>query len=326
MNCLSIVAALAVILCSVGVHGREKRQLQKVYGPCSHYAETHPGSFPEKPLPGQYVPQCSALDMFELIQTHPSTGYKWCVNPMTGEKLEGSDVKPGLLGGLFSHPKCGKCLSGLAKYWTTVSNWGIGGTPPQCDSKGKYANPQNSASGLSWCVDPETGVKIPGTEVGPSNNEPGVAKCDGRQKRQIGQTIFGPCYNYLQAHPVSTPPKPGQYVPQCNALDMFEVVQKHPSTGYQWCVDPMTGEKIEGSDVKPGFPKPKCGKCLYDSYTVNFNLHGYGLGAYLPKCDSKGLYKALQGGDGYATLCVNPETGAPIKGSEVAPEAGQAKC
>jgi len=327
MHCLStsIIAALAVILSCGGAQG------QKIYGACTNYEDIHPGTFPENPMPGQYVPQCNQMDQFEVIQKHPSTGYKWCVHPMTGEKLEGSDVKPGP-----AQPECGKCFTALSKFYFGQSDFqGDGFFAPQCDSKGKFSNPQLGYS-YSWCVDPETGIKIEGSEVVNTFTKPAVvAKCDGRPKRQL-QKVYGPCSNYAETHPGSFPekPLPGQYVPQCNNLDMFEIVQKHPSTGYKWCVNPMTGEKVEGSDVKPGFlgglfSNPKCGKCFHDSAKYNINAAMWGIGGYPPECDAKGLYKAMQGGASKGlgpTWCVNPETGDAIKGSEVAAGAGEAKC
>ena len=36
----------------------------------------------------------------------------------------------------------------------------------------------------------------------------------------------------------------GAYVPQCNG-DLWNNVQCHGSTGYCWCVDQYTGQKIE---------------------------------------------------------------------------------
>jgi len=304
----SLVVALAVILCFLGVNGT-----QTIYGPCNINA-------PSKPAIGQYVAQCTSMGLYEIVQKHPSTGYRWCVNPMTGEKIEGSEVGPGI----FSKPTCGKCLYDLEKAVVTTAMWGIGGTTPQCDAKGLYNALQSSAgTGYSWCVNPETGDIIKGSEVHPGA---GRANCDTRQKRET-QPIFGPC----NINSPSTPPKLGQYVPQCTKWGLFEIVQKNPSTGYRWCVNPMTGVKVEGTDLAPGMlsflSKPKCGKCLYDLEKAVITTAMWGIGGATPECDANGQYNALQNsaGTGYS-WCVDTETGAKIKGSEVAPGAGQAKC
>jgi len=311
-----LVVALTVLLCTIEVQGRDKRQAQ-ASGPCNIDRPSTPAKL------GEYVPQCTSLGLFEIVQSHPSTGYKWCVNPMTGEKVEGTDVAPGFLGGLFSRPKCGKCLYALAKYQSTVALYGIGGHAPQCDAKGLYSVTQSSGgTGYSWCVNPENGDVIKGSEVAPGA---GQAKCDAaRQKREETPQAFGPC----NIDRPSTPAKLGQYVPQCTEWGLFEIIQKHPSTGYKWCVNPLTGVKVEGSDVAPSiFSKPKCGKCLYDLNKATLNTAIYGIGGATPQCDAKGLYNAKQsgGGTGY-TWCVKPETGDVIKGSEVAPGVGQANC
>jgi len=283
MNCLfsTIVVALSVILCTVGV-----QSVQKVIGPCNMNSPSTP------PKIGQYVPQCTSMGLFQIIQKHPSTGYSWCVNPLTGDKVEGSDVKPGFfgpffLGGILSGQRCGKCFYDLEKYVVKVGMMGIGGHSPECDAQGLFKTMQTSAStGTSWCVDAVTGEKVEGSEPIEFG---GKTFCEGRQKRQA---VYGPCSHYAETHPTSSKPMPGQYKPQCNEFDMFEIVQRHSSTGYSWCVNPMTGEKVEGSDVKPGSPAPKCGQCLYDLYKFHYNqaMWGFGGGAG-PQCDAKGNYK-----------------------------------
>jgi len=207
MSCQYSSIALAVILCMVGVNG------QTIYGPCNINAPS------TKPMPGQYVPQCTSMGLFEIVQKNPSTGYRWCVNPMTGVKQEGSDVGPGLLPDFLSKPKCGKCLYDLAKAVVTTAMWGIGGATPECDANGQYNALQTQAgTGYSWCVNTQTGERIKGSEVAPGA---GRANCDGRQKRQL-QQVYGPC----NINSPSTPPMPGQYVPQCTKMGLFEIVQK----------------------------------------------------------------------------------------------------
>lgn len=44
-----------------------------------------------------------------------------------------------------------------------------GGFCPQCDDNGNYLKKQcQSSTGYCWCVDPNTGIKIDGTETSPA--------------------------------------------------------------------------------------------------------------------------------------------------------------
>jgi len=134
--------------------GRKKRSNP---GPCQE-----PG-LGFRPMPGQYIPQCTLYGFFNVIQVHRSARNSWCVNPGTGEKIEGSDVALG--SGKIAD--CGVCLYALAQFYR--SGFGqnpLGRDKPECDAKGRFAPIQRSAStGYSWCVNVETGNKIPGSEV-----------------------------------------------------------------------------------------------------------------------------------------------------------------
>merc|ERR1712214_228564 len=52
----------------------------------------------------------------------------------------------------------------------------------------------------------------------------------------------------------------GAFVPKCRKSGLFEVEQFHPSSGYSWCVDPLTGETIEGTEQPPTSLSFDCSK------------------------------------------------------------------
>ena len=140
MNCLFVVA-VSVLLCNVGA---------KSIGPCAQ-ALKNTANKPSNV--GAYKPQCTKDGNYELIQRHGSTGYSWCANPVTGVKVQGTEVAPG------KTPKCSACLTKMAR----ALNGGIWteGLPPQCDAAGNFERRHvNFFNGMVWCVDPKTGEMI----------------------------------------------------------------------------------------------------------------------------------------------------------------------
>jgi hypothetical protein len=279
----------------------------------------------KRSMPGCFEPQCTDSGYFQIIQRHSSTGYRFCVNPETGDKIDGTEVPPNS----NAIPQCGKCLYALAQYHASPSTMVTIGRPhPSCDAQGLFNAKQFSgSSGYTWCVDPETGDKIEGTEVAPAA---GQADCRSRQKRGFP----GPCtqkkdeQSLLLGPPIIGGHIIGRYVPQCTIFGYFQVVQTHGSTGYSFCVNPETGAKVEGSDVRG---TPNCGKCLYD-LAKTFVAGPIGPvrppgSPPRPQCDETGNYSPVQysGSTGYS-WCVDPATGVKIEGTDVAPGAGPASC
>ncbi len=68
-----------------------------------------------------------------------------------------------------------------------------------------------------------------------------VSTCNLIGQRQANQTLIG------------------AYMPQCEESGLFSEVQCHASTGYCWCVDPMSGkpasELVRGDEIQ-------CSECL----------------------------------------------------------------
>ena len=60
----------------------------------------------------------------------------------------------------------------------------------------------------------------------------------------------------------------GTYTVNCSINGDYEPVQYHPSTGYYWCVDRKTGQKIPGSDKRHS--RPICGVGMYIQYGFKY--------------------------------------------------------
>ena len=48
-----------------------------------------------KLLIGSYIPQCDENGNYQLLQSHASTGIRWCVDGKTGIEINGTRVYPG---------------------------------------------------------------------------------------------------------------------------------------------------------------------------------------------------------------------------------------
>jgi len=69
-----------------------------------------------------------------------------------------------------------------------------------------------------------------------------------------------PCHEALSKiiMPGAPEPPPGAFIPQCTDGGQFEYAQCHGSTGQCWCVNPNTGEEIEGTRKRDGFNPSEC--------------------------------------------------------------------
>jgi hypothetical protein len=281
MNCLRslFVVSVSVFLCTVGVEST---------GPCAQELE-NTADVPV--MPGSYKPQCTEKGHYQLVQFHGSTGYKWCVDPSTGVKIEGTEVAPGQ-----GEPTCPACAALLSKALDKIL---IGGYRPQCDSSGNFKRLQFSAStGLAWCADPASGQKL----SQPQRHD-GTLRCDAPKSRTAAQ---GACAQELAAT-ADVPPMPGSYKPQCTPKGHYQLIQRHGSTGYSWCVNPTSGVKIEGTEVAPGEGQPACPACVVLLAKASNQML---IGAYRPQCDAAGLFKRVQisASTGMA-WCADPATG-----------------
>lgn len=188
---------------------------------------------PGTKAPGAYVPQCDSQGNFKPEQSNPSTGYRWTVDPISGLEKPGSRVGPGQVAvpGEEKNP----CEAEKTRLHSSAGGTPPGRFVPQCTSSGWYNHEQSHGStGHTWCVDPESGTEISGTRVGP------------------GATAT--CPKCLADKANALPPRRmvGGFVPKCDTQGHFQTKQSHPSTGYSWCVDRVTGAEVAGTKVGPG--------------------------------------------------------------------------
>jgi len=245
-------------------------------------------------IPGRYVPQCSANGDYQPVQNHASTGHYWCVDVKTGKEVHGTRQR-------FVKPNCdgrpSKCdIERAAAVGANV----IGNFVPKCASNGDYKHRQSHGStGHSWCVNPKTGVEIPGT----------------RTRRPSRPFYCGPSKcERERAAATNGPPRPGQFVPKCEKNGDYEAVQNHASTGHYFCVDVKTGKEVEGTRQRS---MPDCegrpSKCDKERAVAKASNR---VGKFVPKCASNGEYEIVQshGSTGHS-WCVDPMTGIEVDGT-----------
>ncbi len=75
-----------------------------------------------RPLIGTFRPQCEDDGIhYKQTQFHGSSGYSWCVHPLTGEEIEGNKIPPGA-----GTPHC----RGTTNEWMNYSWWNC--VPSSC--------------------------------------------------------------------------------------------------------------------------------------------------------------------------------------------------
>jgi len=187
----------------------------------------------KKGMVGGMIPKCDNKGDFTPMQCSGSTGYCWCVDTKTGVEVVGSSVR--------GTPECGKPQSACEKKRAAVLAKGlIGAVVPSCDNTtGDYTPVQCSGStGYCWCVDTKSGDKVVGTD---QRGEAGL-DCNAPKKQT-------PCQTQL-AKAKGSKNLIGAFVPACDANGDFKKMQCSGSTGFCWCVNPKTGKKVVGSDVR----------------------------------------------------------------------------
>uniref|UniRef100_A0A3P9MQK8 LisH domain-containing protein C1711.05-like n=1 Tax=Oryzias latipes TaxID=8090 RepID=A0A3P9MQK8_ORYLA len=147
----------------------------------------------------------------------------------------------------------------------------LGSYCPQCAADGNFLPRQCSGStGYCWCVNVITGEMLPNSRVPPGHPPPICAlpvnptdTVHNGESMMVdsGDHIRGLCdFKKQNCIPVI-----GAQCPQCAADGNFLPEQCSGSTGYCWCVNVTTGEKIPNSMVPPGHTPPKCGSSSEES-------------------------------------------------------------
>jgi len=213
--------------------------------------------------------------------------------------------------GANAYGQRGPCVSG----WTQGSRPQlVGSYRPQCSPFGYFKVIQfHPSTGYAWCVNPETGVKIEGSDVAPGAGKPQCGKCLFELTKYL-------VHGHISLRPLGSGGKPA-----CDETGRFQPVQSNPSTGYSWCVDPETGDKKEGTDAAPGSPQPNCeatnaanaeadARPLGPCELAKAQQGQPALGAFVPTCDSQGFYTSIQHHEGYR-FCVDTNTGEQLPNS-----------
>jgi hypothetical protein len=204
----------------------------------------HPNGFT-----GGYVPECDEDGLFSSTQHWGSIGQTWCVNKYTGEEVAGTRTGPGAkptdcnvatrTAALVMHKNMeeqGPC------YAKIVEARGRSGTPgfytPSCTKNGFFRTQQHhSSTGHSWCVNPSTGLEIPGTRRGPAQPK---LEC-------------GACFVEIEDQ-LSRKPMMGSHLAECNQENGDYLPVQHRE-GFSWCANPKTGA-VEGKKHAPGDKTP----------------------------------------------------------------------
>jgi hypothetical protein len=249
---------------------------------------------------GQFIPTCLEDGTYSPLQCHGSTGYCWCVDTATGNKVPGTESAPGK-----PLPNCETKTPCQQQLLDATTAGLLGAFVPSCESDGSYSPKQcHPSTGYCWCVD-EDGNKIDGTESAPGKP---TVNCAFYQLSDCQQEVM-----LALATPMI-----GGFVPSCEEDGSYSTVQCHGSTGYCWCVDAQ-GHKVEGTEVAPGHGQIDCSAnaltaCQYEVLTATGLI-----GAFVPQCESDGSYKTQQchPSTGYC-WCVKSD-GSKIAGTVTAP-------
>jgi hypothetical protein len=297
MQLLTLAGSIFLIIYSVAAQSSTGN-----VGPCTK-AMLDAG----QPMPGKFLPQCTESGYFKPTQCHGSTGQCWCVNPETGNQIDGTST-------FHSQPQCSMCNIKRANALGRIGSY-----TPMCDEDGLFNPAQyHGSTGYSWCVNPYTGEEIPDTRLGPGHERTTPCSAEavkvGRQMHAALQEQ-GPCYaKTVEARGRES--MPGFYTPACTNNGFYKTEQHHSSTGYNWCVNPATGTEVEGTRRGPAEQKMTCGACfkeIEDKLTRKQLM-----GAHLPQCNEEnGNYQPIQHVEGYS-WCANPLTGA-VEGMKYPP-------
>ena len=79
----------------------------------------------------------------------------------------------------------------------------------------------------------------------------------------LARSLSPPPDCQLERREALNSPLIGVFVPRCTSRGDYQEKQCHASTGYCWCVDPLTGKDIVGTssrgEVNCGSRRPSCG-------------------------------------------------------------------
>uniref|UniRef100_A0A8C8FQM3 Nidogen-2 n=1 Tax=Oncorhynchus tshawytscha TaxID=74940 RepID=A0A8C8FQM3_ONCTS len=209
----------------------------------------------------------------------------------------------------------------------------VEGFLPQCDEQGQYRALQcHGSTGHCWCVD-NRGQERAGTRKPPGTGQP---NCDEPDLPERAKTHCEQHKDSVQTISPEGYPIPGVFVPECDEQGQYRALQCHGSTGHCWCVD-SKGQERAGTRKGPGTSQPNCDEpdhperpkthCEHQRDSLQTTSpEGNVDGAFVPQCDEKGQYRALQchGATGHC-WCVDSR-GQERAGTRKPPGTSQPNC
>lgn len=195
---------------------------------------------------------------------------------------------------------------------------------PQCMDTGFYKPIQcHSSTGLCWCANPDDGKKVESAGVF-HNRE--VIRC--------------PMCHIKRAEALR-PGLVGGYIPQCDEYGLYTPAQRHGSIGHTWCVDPRTGDEVQGTRRKAGEQTVECDSVAAMAAPARMQQSSADtqgpckskqqrqgkLGAFQPQCTENGYFRTEQRHSSTgSTWCVHPVTGSEITATRRGPTETKATC
>ncbi|KAL5463602.1 hypothetical protein EMCRGX_G032515 [Ephydatia muelleri] len=207
-------------------------------------------------LIGAYLPSCEADGSFTPVQCHGSTGYCWCVDPVSG--VPQSDMVR------FQKPQC---VSPLAFFSCPAPQSEVVGTcDEQCDATSGCQRGQKCCS--NGCGHACTSALLPIPYVAPQKGAQSPF-CKDVHEQATSKGLLG------------------GFVPQCDASGNFLTLQCHESSC--WCVNPESGQPTSDMASGSAVDTLPCSGCYYNG-TVHTNGEKFDVdtcGGYCTCTDNK---------------------------------------
>uniref|UniRef100_A0A915I3J8 Thyroglobulin type-1 domain-containing protein n=1 Tax=Romanomermis culicivorax TaxID=13658 RepID=A0A915I3J8_ROMCU len=169
---------------------------------------------------GNFVPVCDDNGDFRPKQCSTSQGQCWCVDPKTGQEIEGSRTGPGRFLDCSANSK-GSCRDELMQ----VLNKSVAPDTfvPSCINNGLYSSTQcHESIGQCWCVNVDTGAEISGTRT-KAGSETTIdclqyekVRCpNGQPLEERDCSMDNPCPTGFTCHLITLSPEKAGCCPAC---------------------------------------------------------------------------------------------------------------
>lgn len=227
------------------------------------------------------------------------------------------------------------CRAAAAKHNETRL---IGAYIPQCEADGSFSALQCHGSiGHCWCTD-EQGREINGTRSrpGPTTRECqahrlGFGTAANQTANQTGNQTVNQSACMFEQEAGKLAPRPGRFMPSCDADGSYSSLQCHRSTGYCWCAD-AEGRKVDGTEARSGPTKETCDLHrtqlnMTDCQATSAKQNASGLiGSFVPRCEDDGSFSPLQCHSSTGHCWCADQQGSEINGTRGRPGPSSADC